>query len=60
MICTFFSRLLNNAIDDYSEEDDSSLLGQKPRDISFIHTRCSNVPPPYFERPQLTSFHLQE
>ena len=35
MICTFFSRLLNNAIDDYSEGDDSSLLGQKPRDISF-------------------------
>ena len=51
MICTYFSRLLNNAIDDYSEEDDSSLLGQKPRDISFIHTRCSNVPPPYFRRP---------
>jgi hypothetical protein len=38
MICTYFSRLLNNAIDDYSEEDHSSLLGKKPQDISFIHT----------------------
>jgi hypothetical protein len=35
MICTYFGRLLNNAIDDYSEEDDSSLLGQKPQDISI-------------------------
>jgi hypothetical protein len=38
MICTYFSRLLNNAIDDYSEEDDSSLLGKKPKTLaSFIH-----------------------